>query len=35
MLEYVDENEIIEINEDNNEEICCPICYEEKKKPKK
>ena len=35
MLEYVNENDIVEINEDNNEEICCPICYEEIKKTQK
>ena len=32
MLEYVDKEDIIEINQDNNDEICCSICYEEIKK---
>lgn len=35
MLEYINKNDIVEINEDNNEEICCPICYEEIKKTQK
>ena len=35
MLKYIDKEDIIEVNEDNNEEICCPICYEEIKKTQK